>query len=333
MAAKLAAVAPNLKEIGMSTYSQRYMDVVFGSAFRRAYSLTKYGHLLSKALQEHTVGDLRDLTLVDYGGGHGTLSLLAKEAGVGEVVHSDIFATSSKDAQLLATTIKAASGPFFLGDTHEFREQMGEKRADIIVNYDVLEHVYNFRQYFLDLAAVSKPGARWFMGSGASQYNDRLLQQLLETHERLEGKLGDGNDAAYVNVRSRYILELHPGLLPTEVERLALATRGWRNADIERAVDIYISSGHIVEFCPPLNNTSDPRNGNWGENMVSIETYTENPVLKNVAATIDVEASAVWNSFITGPEDEVREWIAMEKSDLRDVLRKAPYYCLNVKLL
>ena len=79
---------------------------------------------------------------------------------------------------------------------------------------------------------------------------------------------------------------------------------------IKRAVEIYVSSGHIVEFCPPLNNTSDPRNGNWGENMVPVEVYIKHPILRSLTKHIAVEPSAIWNPFIIdADEDDMIEWV------------------------
>lgn len=332
---KLAAVAPKLKETGFSTYSQRYMDVVFGTKFRRRYNITKYAHILSHGLQDHSAINLGNITLVDYGGGHGTLSLLAKEVGVGNVIHSDIFSTSSRDAQKLAKAIDAPMGFYFVGDSDDFRAKMElfGQRADVIVNYDVLEHIYNFRRYFLDLAAVTNPGGRWYMGSGANSYNPTLREKLLGIHSQFEGVLGDGNPAAYANFRASRIAEQYPELLPQEVEKLAFSTRGWRMEDIQRAVEIYLSSGHVVTYCPPENNTADPRNGNWQENTVTVESYLDSPVLNKLADAISVEACAEWTAFIDGDESECRRWYEIaNRNDHKEALRVAPYYCMSAKM-
>ena len=328
---RLKPIAPRLKEIGMSPYSQRYMDTVFGTPFRRNYNLTKYAHILSNALEKFDPAALSGVTFVDYGGGHGVLSLLARELGVGQVIHSDIFPTSSRDAQLLVNETGLRSGLFFVGDTDDFARQMGffQQEADVIANYDVLEHVYSFRTYFADLAAVTKPGGRWYMGSGANLYNDRLREHLLEVHAANEGDAESENEACYHRVRAKRIAETYPRLLPEEVAALAVATRGWRGPDIDRAVDIYLSSGRMVSFEPPLNNTSDPRNGNWNENMVPVETYTENPLLRSLAADIAVEGAAEWSVFIKNEEDGMAAARAAAGLAVEETLKTAPYYCLR----
>lgn len=331
---KLVPVASKLSDLGMSSYSQRYMNTVFGNRYRRRYNLTKYSHILSKALEPYDTTELYKVTLVDYGGGHGVLSLLAKELGVGTVIHSDVFATSSNDAQRLAHAISAPSGHFWVGDTDDFRDKMRifALTADVIVNYDVIEHIYCFRTYFKDLAAVTKEGGRWYMASGANLYNDRLREHLLERHDELEGSLETESEDSYIYKRKKMIASDFPNLLPSEVNTLALATRGWRAEDIQRAIQIYLSSGHVVQYCPPMNNTSDPRNGNWGENMVPIETFTEHPLLRSLAKDIEIEASASWGAFISPDEDKIAQAYASEKMDVKEALKTAPYYCLKVQL-
>lgn len=333
LAESLRRAAPRLKALGMSPYSQRYMDVVFGRPFRRHYNLTKYAHILSNALEDHDPGRLPDLTLVDYGGGHGVLSLLARQIGVGTVVHSEIFPTSSQDAQILVRSVGARAGPFFLGDTPDFRREMKAAglTADVIVNYDVLEHVYNLRQYFLDLAAVTRPGGRWFMGSGANLYLESERQTFLNLHAQSEGVLGDGNPNAYANMRAQIVRTHGPDLLEEEVRDLALATRGWRKEDIERAVDIYLSSGHLVTFCPEENNTADPRNGNWAEHTVPFDAFTNSPVLRSLAKSIAMRPAPLWNPFIENEADGIAHWKALASGDSETALNQSPYYCLDVR--
>lgn len=329
---KLEPIAPRLQEIGMSPYSQRYMDTVFGSKFRRNYNLTKYGHILSNALERFEPDQISDVTFVDYGGGHGVLSLLARELGVGQVIHSEIFPTSSRDAQLLVKETGLRSGLFFVGDTDDFARQMGffGQEADVIANYDVLEHVYSLRTYFADLSSVTKPGGRWYMGSGANLYNERLRTILLDVHANQEGNADSENEDCYYRIRGHHISETYPQLLPGEIARLTEATRGWRKPDIDRAVEIYLSSGHMVEFQPPLNNTSDPRNGNWNENMVTVETYTENELLQSLASDIAMEGSAEWGHFIKNEEDGMAVARDAAEKDVEEMLKASPYYCLRV---
>lgn len=329
----LRKIAPRLSDLGMSPYSQRYMDVVFGRPFRRHYNLTKYSHILSHALESYDPAQLPELTVVDYGGGHGVLSLIARKLGVGTVVHSEIFPTSSQDAQILVRAVGAKAGPFFLGDTHDFRREMDTAglKADVIVNYDVLEHVYNLRQYFIDLHAVTKSGGRWFMGSGANFYLESERQTFHDLHAQSEGELGDGNPNAYANMRAQIVREHAPSLLEAEVHDLAIATRGWRREDIERAVDIYLSSGHLVRYCPSENNTADPRNGNWAEHTVPFEVYTDSPVLASLAQSIQMLPAPLWNPFIMADAEGMAHWNTVAAGSRENALRLSPYYCLDVR--
>ena len=173
------------------------------------------------------------------------------------------------------------------------------------------------------------------MGSGANLYNPDQLEKIVDIHAGFEGTFDDNNEAAYVKARLAIISDYSDELLPEEAKQLALATRGWRKQDIIRAVDIYLSSGFIPEYCPPHNNTSDPRNGNWGENLLSIEAYTESPVLKSLADEIEILPSAEWAVFVEEDNKSVErrsEYYDLAGQSAMSALKRSPYYCLKAKI-
>ncbi len=93
-----------------------YIERSIGDYVKRLpYTLQKNAFVLLLATAGVRTG-LSDMVFVDYGGGAGTLSMLAREAGVGTVIYSDIYDISCRDARIVArapwvarriTTLKA----------------------------------------------------------------------------------------------------------------------------------------------------------------------------------------------------------------------------------
>lgn len=91
--------ALSLEELGISEYIQVYLE---GKLSRSTMMQAEY--ILGLALRGKK---LEECCLVDYGGGVGTLSLLAKKLGVGTVIYNDIYNVSCRDAQVIAKAVEA----------------------------------------------------------------------------------------------------------------------------------------------------------------------------------------------------------------------------------
>jgi len=129
--------------LSLSDYTIRYLKEYLNSL---KFSLRRYTHLLAWALA-YTKIPLVQFCLIDYGGGVGLLSLLAKERGIGWGIYADIYDISCKDARSIGRAINAEANDYIHGDIntlHRFLLNTNNVWSSYaVVSNDVIEHVYD----------------------------------------------------------------------------------------------------------------------------------------------------------------------------------------------
>ena len=285
---------------GMSEYNQRYLQ-------HKMHGLTGYlqlyGRLLLLALRDRDAS-LEELVLVDYGGGTGLISLLAREVGIGTVVYNDIYDVSCRDVVILADRIGLGIDHVVPGDTGNLVAylQQNDLVCDAVVSYDVLEHIYDVASHFRSLSELPGPKVRVIHAStanGANPMRVRLLRKLQrEAEHRTREKRWGHKDRdcleAYLDVRRRIITEYAPELSADAVDTLAVSTRGLIRADIESAVNEFRASGSISCSAADSTNTCDPYTGNWCEHLLDFDW------LREVALAHGFEADTLPDRYDTG---------------------------------
>ncbi|MCD4827852.1 MAG: methyltransferase domain-containing protein [Candidatus Cloacimonetes bacterium] len=228
----------------------------------------RYVRILTRSTRRHST---TAFSFLDYGGGTGILSLLAKQCGIETVVYLDISAEATAGARALAGALNIAVDDFVTGTTPGL-EQKIPTRFDVIANYDVLEHVYDPFETFVELSRLLNPGGSIYMASGANTYHPviNLLMRKKHTISEREGTVhGKEMDAKapLCTIRGKMIRDASPDLSVTTVRALAGRTRGLTKPDILCAVHAYSDYGILPEP-PDSTNTCDPITGNWDEHLI-----------------------------------------------------------------
>ena len=216
--------------------------------------LEVYAYIIANAMPSK---DLEDISMLDFGGGAGFMSLLAKQAGIGSVVYHDRDPGAHARAQVIGEALSLQADQYLCGTEDILREHPA--RFDSIVSSDVLEHVYDPRNVIKCWAAASAPGAKMFHQTGANSRN---------LHQRWWlSKLQRESEQRYI-LKSRQ--DLIGGYAQTlsqeEIGLLAQKTRGLDANDIKTAVDNYLVSQKIPEPEHPTNTCEI--NGYWIERFM-----------------------------------------------------------------
>jgi hypothetical protein len=267
-------VSLDISTVGLSEYNQRYLRAKIGGIDT---ALHVYGKILQVAFS-NVASPIEKLTVVDYGGGSGVLSLLAKELGVGTVIYIDIYEVSRADAAALGNKIGLTLDHTLSGDVDTLVDYVAKNALTVnaVVSFDVLEHIYDVPAHFKKLSELSAQPFRAVYASGANiknrWYVKGVTQQHLDAESRDRKKEWGHKDrdtlTAYSDLRKQIITAHAPQLGAAEVDQLTRETRGLMKDDIERCVDEYRAEGKHSYVPDHPTNTCDPLTGNWCEHLM-----------------------------------------------------------------
>ena len=264
------------KNNDISDYNKRYFFNVINET-SIIFSLQKYSYLLIWALADVNI-PLNKIVFMDYGGGHGMLALLAKSAGIGTVIHNDIYEISCKDAQCIGNDLDLAADYYIPGNIDDVINFRNERDINInaVANYDVIEHIYDIEDFLNKLKLLSNSFQSVFFASGANELNPRKKKKLRQLHIDFEnndrdfkaGRKPTDETRALIEVRKNIISELNLDLNSKEIDQLAELTRGMMIDKIKEAATNYNNTGNLPDKPLHPTNTCDPYTGNWFEHLM-----------------------------------------------------------------
>lgn len=263
-----------LNKINISDYNKNYLSKYINNY---SFYIPIYSQLLKKAiiaLQK----PIQETTFIDYGGGCGILSFLAKEIGFKNVIYSDIYDVSVSDSKEIAAQINIKIDTYICGDIDEFVHYIKKNKItpDLICSIDVLEHIYNLNNWFKKLAELNN--FQLFFMTSANSKNPFIQNRLKKIQIKAEfqgfsetyGWKKSDIIRPYMVVRKEFITAEFSNLISSEIELLTKKTRGLRKDDIKIAVEEYINTGIFNYNIDHPTNTCDPCNGNWTEHLIDL---------------------------------------------------------------
>jgi len=293
----------NLNILDISDYNKAYIKKYINDF---DYYMAIYTQLLQKALHKLTK-PITQSTFVDYGGGSGTLSYLAKEIGFKTVIYNDIYQISVNDTKIISKKLNIDIDYFVSGDIDELVCKIEQKglKPDIICSFDVLEHIYNIEDWFKSVCKIENPFSIIFM-THANPCNPLINYRLKKLHRRAEFMGLERNEGwkqidintAYFEVRKKIINNYIPNVSQKNLQMLALKTRGLIKADIKKALLNYQKTDEIIDQIKHPTNTCDPYTGNWAEHLINLKK------LKLTASNNNLEM-AITNSFYVYSKNKI----------------------------
>jgi hypothetical protein len=272
----------DLYELGVSEYNIRYISSKLSNP---SSNFGLYSDLLKLCFENLNEALLSKMTLVDYGGGCGLFSLLAKSLGIGTVVYNDIYDISCKDVRIIADAIGTPIDGIVCGEIDEVVGYLKQNQLKVnaMCSFDVIEHIYDINSYLkkCDEIPLSDFGLRLIFGSGANGKNPIINRRLRKKHiisENIDREKKFGHKErdtlkSFLTIRKEIIKDYSNSkkvdLSEEVINKLATQTRGLRKEDIEAEVNRYIEF-KVVSIKPnDKTNTCDPLTGNWDEHIMN----------------------------------------------------------------
>lgn len=260
----------NPQDLPISDYNRRYLQRMqpLWDYYEEIYS-----HCLSLMLDRLAM-PREDVVMVDYGGGHGALSLLAKEMGVGQVVYIDSNPQCAETVGVLSDQLGLGPDVILQGEADTLRSWClrDQVRPHCLMGMDVIEHIYCLDDFFSEILRIN-PGIEMLFTTGSNPENRRVTRRLHDVMAE--------DERHYSELRREYIRTLFPDLSDEALEQWTRDTRGLTYDDIQRAVES--QSPNIL--ADPFN-TCDPRNGNWTERILPVSDYSQ--ILQQYGHHLDV---------------------------------------------
>jgi hypothetical protein len=263
----------DVNTLDISDYSKKYLAKYVRNPRN---TLQRYSYILSLATACSPV-PLDHCVFVEYGGGTGIMSLLAKELKIGTVIYNDIYDVSCSDARIIGEALENQADYYVSGDLDDIITFLRKNSlsCDAIASYDVLEHIYDVELFLKTLPHLSEKGLTVAMSSGANAANPFIRKSLVKRQLNVEykdrekewGHKERDSLRAYFSIRKE-IISSHYQLTEREVDQLARATRGMIESDIRTCVDTYVKTHTFPPELSHPTNTCDPYTGNWAEHVM-----------------------------------------------------------------
>ena len=257
--------AIDYNKLPISDYNKRYIGNLKPAL---SYFMHIYADCLQRGLQAIQT-PISDVTLIDYGGGTGFLSILAKSIGIGQVIYIDLNPSSVETIQLLKQIIGIGPDIILHGDSDVLADWCARNKVypQLLIATDLIEHVYDLSLFFKDLIHIND--SMYLLFTTASTPFNPYVQQRL--HKMMVGcESGSLESPNYYTLREQFITKLCPAFSPKEVETWARQTRGLTYPDIQKAIE----KKSLPSPEDPYN-TCDPATGNWAERILPIQTYED----------------------------------------------------------
>lgn len=280
----------DVSSLNISEYNQRYLQDYIDNFY---FFMPLYEQLLQKVLLKLNK-PIEESTFIDYGGGCGILSFLAVELGFKTVIYNDIYEVSTNDVKAISKKIDASIDHFITGGIHELTNYINANKIsiDMISSFDVLEHIYDLKDWFSGVKNIPKPFSLCFMTSanGKNPYINRRLKKIHKKAEYMGSKKENGwkeRDAnkPFLEIRKEMIAQNFNDLTDEKILNLAKNTRGLFGDDILNYCKKYVNLDNVKPAINHPTNTCDPLTGNWAEHIIDLNELRKIIGNKNTVVT------------------------------------------------
>ncbi len=272
----------SMPDFAKNYYRDRHIDRLYFSVQTAAIMLCDGIRMTGK--------DWKDVVVMEYGAGMGSLYLLTSMIGCKAVIYDDIEPRMMEGARSVAAFLDIKIDHFICGDHQYAIEYMKQHQVqcDIILSRNVIEHIYDLDDFYGSMAAA-QPQAILYFSTTANYYNPLMYAFHYYVHRKFE-KL-------YLPQRGKIIKDIFPEISDADLSVLSKATRGLAMQDLEKAVIAFRDRKILPDPSRFYTNTCDPESGMWQENLLKKSDYKR--IITSKGYTL-IYRSAFWDTHYSG---------------------------------
>ena len=268
----------NIEQLAISDYSKKYWK---DNIRKLNYVMKCNSFVLANAVYK-SGKSIKEITLVDNGGGTGSISLLAKIAGIKKVIYNDIYDVSCVDAKVVGKALLIEADEYVCADSDELVIYFKNNSisCDCVVSRNVIEHIYNLDVYFKHLSQFTNGPMVFCLATTANIKNPlvniytRRIQRMAEW-QGSKGKWQKERDSrkSFYEIRKEIIREQFSNLDENKLDHYSKASRGLFKMDVIELVKSSEEKNILPKMPYDATNTCDPLTGNRTENLISANEY------------------------------------------------------------
>jgi hypothetical protein len=245
-------------KMDISEYNYQYIS-------RLLPFLDYYFRIYEDAVKRLLQGKVSEGYIVDFGGGHGFLSLFLKQLGL-RVIYCDNNPLSVKTVCRIKETVGFGPDVVIEGSVPELISYCEQHQLNVnyLIATDLIEHLYDLDMFFAGMKSLN-PSLQMLFTTGSNPCNRYKSNHLRKIMKEVELHY-------FLPMREEFIHKHFAELDEKESKELAVRTRGFIYSDVAIAIEAYIRGGILPE---PIDryNTCDPQSGNWMERILPLKTY------------------------------------------------------------
>ena len=249
----------DFETLGISQYNLEYINQLLPNL---EYHFRIYTDSILILLQKENA----QAWFVDFGGGHGFLSILLKMLGF-KVIYCDNNPLSVQTITKLKSVLEIGPDHIVEGSSDELLAYCTSNKIkpNYLIATDLIEHIYDLDIFFSNLYQIN-PGFKMIFTTYANPSNPKTVRKLRKLMTEVEKNM-------FLPMREDFIRENYQGLSSDEIANLAKSSRGLMYKDISNFVDNYVETKQISTICIDKYNTCDPQSGSWIERILTLKEY------------------------------------------------------------
>lgn len=250
------------KELSLVEYNLDYLEKMKPNFF---YYLQMFDFTISHLLNGEKPNQR---WIVDFGGGHGILSLYLKSKGF-NVIYCDYNPTSVETAKKLSQSVGYDIDFFVQGSAKELADIIQTNQLDVqfVISTDTIEHVSDLDEMMHELRRINKQLKIVFTTASnpKNHYKVRRLRKVMQNDENQN----------ILPLRRAYIAENFSDLDDTLVDQLAVNSRGLKYDQLDEFVHYFLKHQRMQKVDVDKFNCCEPVFGTWTERVLPLSDYNK----------------------------------------------------------